>query len=120
MRFRPVPYVAHVGALDHWHYLELRNRTYVAHVGALGVIYFITATLGLSLDAVSGVAAAVWPPTGIALAALLLGGCRLWPGIALGAFLVNVSAGAPVPVACGMAMATPWKLWLVLCSWCVW
>src|SRR5713101_6091918 len=84
MRFRPLPYVA--------------------RVGALGVLYFSTATLGLSLGAVSGVAAAVWPPTGIALAALLLGGYRLWPGIAFGAFLVNVSAGAPVLVACGMAV----------------
>jgi signal transduction histidine kinase len=80
------------------------HRTYVARIGALGLLYFSTATLGLSLDAVSGVAAAVWPPTGIALTALLLGGCRLWPGIALGAFFVNVSAGAPVPVACGMAL----------------
>ena len=65
-----------MGALDHWHYADLRNRTYVARVVALGVLYFSTATLGLSLDAVSGVAAAVWPPTGIALAALLLGGYR--------------------------------------------
>src|SRR5438034_4829132 len=104
MRFQPLPYVAHVGALDRWQYADLRTRIYIARVVALGVIYFSTATLGLSLDAVSGVATAVWPPTGIALAALLLGGCRLWPGIALGAFLVNVSAGAPVPVACGMAV----------------
>jgi two-component system, NarL family, sensor histidine kinase FusK len=77
---------------------------YAAHVGALAVIYFSTAMLGLSLDAVSGVATAVWPPTGIALVALLLGGYRLWPGLAVGAFLVNVSAGTPVLVACGMAM----------------
>src|SRR5438309_8065436 len=104
MRFLPLPYVARVGALEHWHSAALRHGTYIARVWALGVLYFSTATLGLSLDAVSGVAAAVWPPTGIALAALLLGGCRLWPGIAFGAFLVNVSAGAPVPVACGMAM----------------
>src|ERR671925_581954 len=73
-------------------------------MGLLCLIYVSTAKLGLSLDAVSGVAAAVWPPTGIALAALLLGGCRLWPGIAFGAFLANVSAGAPVPVACGIAV----------------
>ena len=36
--------------------------------------------------------------------ALVLGGCGLWPGIAVGAFLVNLWAGAPVPVACGIAM----------------
>ena len=32
---------------------------------------------------------AVWPPSGIALAALLIGGNRLWPGIWLGSFLAN-------------------------------
>jgi PAS domain S-box-containing protein len=53
---------------------------------------------------VSGVAAAVWPPTGIALAALVLYGYCLWPGIALAAFLVNLSVGVPVLVAAGMAL----------------
>lgn len=76
----------------------------VIRVGVLCIVYFATAKFGLSLDAVSGFAAAVWPPTGIALVALVLYGYRLWPGIALGAFLVNLSAGAPVPVACGMAV----------------
>jgi len=76
----------------------------VVRVGVLCVIYFATAKFGLSLDAVSGFAAAVWPPTGIALVALVLYGYRLWPGIALGAFLVNLSAGAPVLVAGGMAL----------------
>src|SRR5262249_8227412 len=76
----------------------------IVRLGVLGAIYFATAKFGLSLDAVSGFAAAVWPPTGIALAALILYGYRLWPGIALGAFLVNLSAGAPVLVACGMAL----------------
>jgi PAS domain S-box-containing protein len=67
-------------------------------------LYIGAAKLGLSLDAVSGFATAVWPPTGIALAALVLYGYRLWPAIALGAFLVNTSAGAPVLVASGMAV----------------
>jgi integral membrane sensor domain MASE1 len=39
---------------------------------------------------------AIWPPTGIALAALVLGGYRLWPGVALGAFLANSWTGIPV------------------------
>jgi PAS domain S-box-containing protein len=81
-----------------------RSVSYIAHVGVLFAIYSSTARLGLSFDAVSGFATAVWPPTGIALAALTLGGARLWPGIALGAFLVNVGAGAPVLAAGGMAV----------------
>jgi signal transduction histidine kinase len=75
----------------------------VALVALLAVTYFTTAKLGLSLGAVSGFATPVWPPTGIGLAALLLFGVRLWPGIWLGAFLVNWWMDAPVWVACGMA-----------------
>src|SRR5262249_40063694 len=76
----------------------------IVRVGVLCAIYFATGKFGLSLDAVSGFATAVWPPTGVALAALVLYGYCLWPGIALAAFLVNLSAGAPVLVACGMAL----------------
>ena len=57
-------------------------------MGLLCVIYVSTAALGLSLDAVSGIAAVVWPPTGIALAAMTLYGTRFWPGITLGALLL--------------------------------
>ena len=76
----------------------------VVRIGFFCLIYFGTARLGLSMDAVSGVAAVLWPPTGIALAALLLYGAHLWPGIALGAVLVNVSVGVPVLAACCMAL----------------
>jgi len=71
----------------------------VARMGGVCGLYMATALAGLSLDAVSGVAAAVWPPTGIALAVLILYGSCLWPGITLGAFLVNLCAGMPVLVA---------------------
>jgi PAS domain S-box-containing protein len=76
----------------------------IGRMGLLWIIYVSAATLGLSLDAVGGVATAVWPPTGIALAALTLWGYRFWPGIMLGAFLVNAWVGAPVLAACGMAV----------------
>ena len=46
----------------------------------------------------------MWPPAGIALAALLLFGRRLWPGVAAGALLTNVLHGAPLPVALGVAL----------------
>jgi integral membrane sensor domain MASE1 len=44
----------------------------------------------------TGSVTAVWPPTGIALAAVLLWGYRVWPGVALGAFLANSWTGVPV------------------------
>jgi signal transduction histidine kinase len=68
---------------------------YVASVAVLFAVYYGAARFGLHFDAVSGVATAVWPPTGIALAALLLRGRRLWPGVLLGAFMANLSTGVP-------------------------
>ncbi len=53
--------------------------------------YSLTGIVGLSLAIPPGYATAVWPPSGIALAALLLWGLRVWPGIWLGSFLVNVA-----------------------------
>ena len=82
-------------------WLKLPDPRHLARVGSLVAVYFITARLGLLMDAVSGFATTVWPPTGISLVALSVFGYRLWPGIALGAFLVNVSAGAPLLTACG-------------------
>jgi len=69
---------------------------------ALAVTYFVAAKLSLSMGAVGGVAAPVWPPTGLSLAALLILGSRLWPGAAAGAFLANWSAGVPILAAVGM------------------
>ena len=54
-------------------------------VALLAAAYFGAAQVGLSLAFVAEQVTAVWPPTGIALAALLLFGSRAWPGITLGA-----------------------------------
>src|SRR3954452_20326733 len=70
----------------------------------LFLAYFVTARLGLLLDAVAGFATLVWPPTGIALAALLLFGTRLWPGVLAGALCVNLVVGASLPVASAIAV----------------
>src|SRR5262245_51304954 len=85
-------------------FMSLRTWPYLRHVTLLVVLYVATAKVGLSLHAVGGFATAVWPPTGLALVALVLGGYRVWPGIALGAYLVNVWVGAPLLVAVGMAL----------------
>src|SRR5262245_33009444 len=62
---------------------------YALRCAAVFAAYVVAARLGLGMDAVAGVATTVWPPSGIALAALLLGGNSLWPAIALGAFTAN-------------------------------
>jgi two-component system CheB/CheR fusion protein len=71
-------------------------------MAAVAAVYFAAAWLGLRLGVVEQVSA-VWPPTGIALAVLLLGGYRLWPAILLGAFLANVQANEPLLTAGGIA-----------------
>jgi integral membrane sensor domain MASE1 len=70
----------------------------------LAAVYLGTGRLGLSLGAVSGFATLVWLPSGLSVAALFLWGSRLWPAIALGAFLVNLLTGAPWPVAVGISI----------------
>ena len=57
----------------------------------------------MGLDAVSGFATLVWAPTGLSLAAILLLGYRIWPGIAIGALVANVLTGAPISVGLGIA-----------------
>lgn len=67
-------------------------------------VYFFTARLGLTLDAVSGFATLVWLPSGISLATLLIFGFKFWPGIFAGAFLANLLAGAPYFSALGIGI----------------
>ncbi len=62
---------------------------WLACVMLLALVYYAAARLGLLLAFAKSNASPVWPPSGIALAALLLMGARIWPGIALGAFLAN-------------------------------
>jgi PAS domain S-box-containing protein len=80
------------------------DLAYVAQLLALTVIYVVTGRLGLAISPVSRLATLVWPPTGVCLAALVLGGCRLWPAVAVGAFLTNLSTGAPPLAACGISV----------------
>jgi len=69
----------------------------------LAAAYFVAGRLGLQLAVVNPNATAVWPPTGIALAALLLAGYEVWPAIMVGAFLVNVTVSGSVSSAVAVA-----------------
>jgi signal transduction histidine kinase len=66
-------------------------------------VYFAAAKLGLMLAIVHASATAVWPPTGIALAGLLLLGYGAWPAIALGAFLANITTHGTFATCLGIA-----------------
>jgi signal transduction histidine kinase len=62
----------------------------LAEVGTVAAVYYVAGRLGLSLALPPGHASPVWPPSGVALAAVLLLGYRVWPAIWLGAFAVNI------------------------------
>jgi integral membrane sensor domain MASE1 len=71
---------------------------------AVAAVYVLSAQVGLLEDLVHGQIAPLWPPAGVALVCLLLGGWRTWPGIAAGAVVVGVvSVGSAGPV--GLATA---------------
>ena len=69
----------------------------------LAGVYAVAGKLGLLLAFVHASATAVWLPTGIALAAFLILGYRVWPGIFLGAYLVNISTEGSVATSIGIA-----------------
>jgi diguanylate cyclase (GGDEF)-like protein/PAS domain S-box-containing protein len=75
----------------------------LAAVIALTVVYFVAGKLGLRLAFVNMSATAVWPCTGIALAAFLLFGSRVWPGIWLGAFALNLTTAGSVVTSIAIA-----------------
>lgn len=77
---------------------------YLAIVAGLTAIYFVGGKLGLKLAWVHPSATPVWPPTAIALAACLALGYRVWPGILLGAFLVNLTTAGSVATSIGIAV----------------
>jgi signal transduction histidine kinase len=76
----------------------------LVRAAALAIVYAVVARLGLGVEALGGLATLVWPPTGVALAALVVFGVSHWPGVTLGALIANLGAGAPVGVAVGIAL----------------
>ncbi|HYS51283.1 MAG TPA: MASE1 domain-containing protein, partial [Burkholderiales bacterium] len=87
----------------------------IAYTAGVALAYYVTGRLALILAIPPGYATAVWPAAGVALVAILLLGYRVWPGILLGHFFVNIltgydtsSSGAalkslalPLAIACG-------------------
>src|SRR5947199_1177208 len=71
--------------------MQSRRFSGLPVIGILAIIYFVAGKLGLMLASLHASASPVWPPAGIALAALLLLGYRAWPAIFVGALLVNVT-----------------------------
>lgn len=67
--------------------------SYLAKVALLSAAYFATGKLGLMLAVPPGYATIIWPPSGIAIGALLLFGRSVWPGVFIGSLLLNCGVG---------------------------
>src|SRR5947207_13533857 len=98
--------------------MQSRRFSALPLIGILAVIYFAVGKFGLMLASLHASASPVWPSAGIALAATLLFGYRVWPAAFLGAFLVNVTPAGNVatsfPIAIGLtweALASPWLVY---------
>lgn len=70
---------------------------------ALTAVYVVVAKLGLRYATIGPSISPVWPPTGLALAALVLLGVQYWPAILVGAFVANATTPIPLLAALGIA-----------------
>ena len=82
------------------------HHTWLAYAlmcAAVATAYTVAGKVGLALALINPSASAVWPPTGIALAALLLFGSRLWPAVFAGAFIVNETTSGSLATSLAIA-----------------
>jgi PAS domain S-box-containing protein len=71
---------------------------------SLAIAYFLLAKFGLALASLHPSASPVWPPSGLALAAFLLWGNRVWPSIILGAFFANATTFGTIATSLAIAV----------------
>jgi signal transduction histidine kinase len=67
------------------------------------MLYLAVARLGMAMVLPGTMISVIWPPTGFALASLILLGKRYWPAVTLGAFAINVYASGSPFLAAGVA-----------------
>jgi diguanylate cyclase (GGDEF)-like protein/PAS domain S-box-containing protein len=95
----------------------LNSLVWLAQLSTLALLYVLSGRLGLSVPQVGDLVSLVWPPSGLALAALLRFGLPLWPAITAAAFIVSFGLGAPLMTAAAIAASN--TLGPVLAAWLV-
>lgn len=97
--------------------MQSRRFSGLPLIGVFAIIYVIAGKIGLNLASLHASASPVWPPAGIALAAILLLGYRAWPAIFVGAFVVNLTTAGDiatsVAIASGNTLEAIAGAWLV-------
>ena len=97
--------------------MELRSPSRLLLISTVTLVYFVVGKLGLMLASLHASASPVWPCAGLALAAVLIVGYRVWPAIFVGALLVNITTAGDV--ATSLAIATGNTLEAVAAAWLV-
>ncbi len=86
-------------------------------LAGLAVIYFILGKIGLEFASINPNVSAIWPPTGFAIAALLIFGIRMWPLILIGSFFVNLTTSGMLFSSLGIAVGN--SLEAIIATWCI-
>jgi len=81
-----------------------RQQRFALQLAVVAGVYYGSGKLGLDLAFATSSVTAIWPPTGIALSALILGGYRLWPAVTIGALLTNIDTGVPAGTVLGITL----------------
>ena len=76
---------------------------YFAELVIIGVTYFLLAKLGLKQASINPSASPIWPPTGFALAAILLRDYRVWPALFVAALLANLTTAGTIYTSAAIA-----------------
>src|SRR5262245_17321240 len=82
--------LSHISQVTSWS-SPLPSLPPLFHGAVVAISYFLIAKGSLTLASLHPSASPVWPPSGLALATLLLWGNQLWPAIAVGAFVTNAT-----------------------------
>src|SRR5258708_15672506 len=85
----------------------LKAATYTLELITIATAYFGLAVSGLLLPWINPTATPLWPPTGLALALVLIRGYRIWPAILVGAFFSTAVGSGSLSEAACIALGTP-------------
>jgi PAS domain S-box-containing protein len=83
-----------------------RGRRRILELAGVFAACLLAGEIGLTVPFTSGTVSPVWPAAGVALAAMLICGYRIWPAVTLAAFLVNFFTGVPHMAAAGTALGS--------------
>jgi PAS domain S-box-containing protein len=85
----------------------LQAVAYILELFAIAGAYFGLAVSGLLIPWINPTATPLWPPTGLALALMLIRGYRIWPAIFVGGFFSTAVGGGALSEAACIALGTP-------------